>query len=265
MNEILKYMGLSMAVAAAVFSCGGEAPPSGAELSPESAPASGGDAAGLGGTGAAASSGGASGIGDASTGGGLSAGGGSSTGGSPATGGADGSSGGSDGDTGEEPGSTFTPRPAKGLDETGTFTHPGVYSSMGQLEFIKQKVLAGEQPWKEAYDELLATNPTARAITAQAVVPGSADPKERREMDEMTKDGEYANAAALLWYFTGEKKYADFAIETLNAWSRVRAHRHATLPHLGRAPFSQRRRTDGAPAWFGMETNRYRNVPHDGG
>jgi hypothetical protein len=90
---------------------------------------------------------------------------------------------------------------------------------MGQLEFVKQKVLAGEQPWKEAFDDLLATNPTARTITAQAVVPGSSDPKERAEMDEMTKDGEYANAAALLWYFTGEKKYADFAINTLNAWS----------------------------------------------
>lgn len=165
---------------------------SGGSETPEKTTATGGEP-GVDGTGGSGASGGSTSSGDAP----LASGGSSS--------------GGSEGGP--------TPRPTEGLYETGVFTHPGVYSSIGQLEFIKQKILAGEQPWKQAYDELLATDPTSRETTARAVVPGSSDPKERADMDEMTKDGEYANAAAMLWYFTGEKEYADFAIETLNAWS----------------------------------------------
>jgi len=32
------------------------------------------------------------------------------------------------------------------------FVHPGMLHSRADLEFIKRKVLAGEQPWKDAWD-----------------------------------------------------------------------------------------------------------------
>src|SRR6266511_3789007 len=36
----------------------------------------------------------------------------------------------------------------------GSFAHPGVLLSRGQLDFIRGKVQAGAQPWKSAFDQL---------------------------------------------------------------------------------------------------------------
>ncbi|MGI3201515.1 alginate lyase family protein, partial [Streptomyces sp. GLT-R25] len=40
-----------------------------------------------------------------------------------------------------------------------TFTHPGVTVSRGQLDFDRQQVNAGAQPWKGAYDQMLQPVP----------------------------------------------------------------------------------------------------------
>src|SRR4051812_22591746 len=37
------------------------------------------------------------------------------------------------------------------------FTHPGVLASRPQLEFMRTKVLANAQPWKSAYDQMMAS------------------------------------------------------------------------------------------------------------
>ena len=115
-------------------------------------------------------------------------------------------------------GSAGAPLASDSPDADG-FYHPGIFSTRAELDSVKTKVQAGAQPWKAAFDELARTNPTAHAVTARAIVPGSAEPTDRKDMNAMTEDGEYAYAAALLWYVTGERKYADHAIKTLNAWS----------------------------------------------
>ena len=99
-----------------------------------------------------------------------------------------------------------------------TFTHPGIYSTKAQLDFVKQKIEQGEEPWKSAFNKLLESDPTSREPNPRVIVPGSNDPNERSEMDNMTLDGSHAYASALLFYFTGDKKYADYSIEVLNAW-----------------------------------------------
>ena len=38
-----------------------------------------------------------------------------------------------------------------------TFVHPGVTVSQGQLDFARSKVQAGAQPWKAAYDQMMAS------------------------------------------------------------------------------------------------------------
>src|SRR5690349_10079044 len=38
-----------------------------------------------------------------------------------------------------------------------TFAHPGVTVSQGQLDFARAKVNAGAQPWKGAYDQMMAS------------------------------------------------------------------------------------------------------------
>src|SRR5689334_6930579 len=37
------------------------------------------------------------------------------------------------------------------------FAHPGVLNSRAQLDFVRAKVQAGEQPWKGAFDAMLAS------------------------------------------------------------------------------------------------------------
>ncbi len=99
------------------------------------------------------------------------------------------------------------------------FKHPGIFNTKPELDLIKAKISAGEQPWKSAFEKIQASNPTSRTAKPKAKIPGSSDSKHRKDMDEFVLDGEYAYASTLLWYFTGEKKYADHAIEILNAWS----------------------------------------------
>ncbi|MEU1158411.1 hypothetical protein ABZ369_36185, partial [Streptomyces sp. NPDC005918] len=37
------------------------------------------------------------------------------------------------------------------------FVHPGVTVSRGQLDFAREKVDAGAQPWKSAYDQMMGS------------------------------------------------------------------------------------------------------------
>ena len=39
-----------------------------------------------------------------------------------------------------------------------TFIHPGITQSRADLDFMKQKVLAGEEPWKGAWERLRAAS-----------------------------------------------------------------------------------------------------------
>jgi hypothetical protein len=38
-----------------------------------------------------------------------------------------------------------------------SFKHPGVLNSAASLDFVKQKVNSGQQPWKGAYDKMMSS------------------------------------------------------------------------------------------------------------
>ena len=42
-------------------------------------------------------------------------------------------------------------------DIPATFKHPGLLNSMEELQFIKKKIAAGEEPWKSAFEQMKAT------------------------------------------------------------------------------------------------------------
>jgi hypothetical protein len=113
-------------------------------------------------------------------------------------------------------------RPQSGGDETiatKPFRHPGMAQNRDDLEYMKQQVLAGKQPWKTAFENLkketfLDFKP--EPFTHISVGPYGANSTGGREY------GQSASAAynhALMWYITGDKDYANKAIEILNAWS----------------------------------------------
>jgi hypothetical protein len=47
-----------------------------------------------------------------------------------------------------------------------TFKHPGVLVDKEQLDFIKGKVNAGEQPWTDAYNAMMGSNLASPSRTA---------------------------------------------------------------------------------------------------
>ena len=99
------------------------------------------------------------------------------------------------------------------------FSHPGILQSKADMDFMKQKILAGEEPWKTAFENLkkqtsLTFIPTP--VTHISVGPYGANSSGGREY------GQSANAVynhALMWYITGNKAHAEKAVEILNAWS----------------------------------------------
>ena len=49
------------------------------------------------------------------------------------------------------------PATPRAVAAPAAFTHPGVTVSKGQLDFARAKVDAGAQPWKGAFDQMMAS------------------------------------------------------------------------------------------------------------
>lgn len=99
------------------------------------------------------------------------------------------------------------------------FIHPGVNMTQADMQYMKQQVLRGNQPWKGAYDRLLSSvshenenNAVTYVMQGPYNIPDFGGGK-------LLKDAEWAYNFALLWYITNDKKYADKAINILNNWS----------------------------------------------
>ena len=99
------------------------------------------------------------------------------------------------------------------------FVHPGMAQSKDDMEYMKQQVLAGKEPWKTAFENLkkqIDPNFKPQAFSNVSVGPYGANSIGGKEFSES------ASAAynyAILWYITGNKIYADKTIDILNAWS----------------------------------------------
>lgn len=98
------------------------------------------------------------------------------------------------------------------------FVHPGVLVSRGQLDFVKGKIAAGAQPWKDALAKAkssrlanLAYTPHPAAVLTRAT--GSAT------SISFLDDNLAAYTDALVYYYTGDVRYADKSIAILNGWA----------------------------------------------
>src|SRR2546423_2934640 len=101
------------------------------------------------------------------------------------------------------------------------FYHPGVLVNRAQLELIKAKVAAGDEPWKSAYEAAKASEYGSLSYTPRPRATIECGPYSKPDLgckDEQ-RDSVAAYTHALLWSITGESKHADKAIEIMNAWS----------------------------------------------
>jgi len=112
-----------------------------------------------------------------------------------------------------------TPAPAA----PATFTHPGVLVSRPQLDFVKAKVNASAQPWKAAYDQMMASSyaSLSRTPKPRSVVECGSFSNPNFGCTDEREDAIAAYTDALAWYITGDARYAQKSIALMDAWSAV--------------------------------------------
>lgn len=101
------------------------------------------------------------------------------------------------------------------------FVHPGIYQTGADLQFMKRKIEADEDPWKSAWDTLLARDISSLDFHPKPVthiVRGSYGAGQHGN-SEINASVDAAHSHVLQWYVTGQKKHALKTIEILDAWS----------------------------------------------
>ncbi|MEU2552035.1 alginate lyase family protein [Streptomyces sp. NPDC013313] len=113
------------------------------------------------------------------------------------------------------------------------FAHPGVTVSQAQLDFARGKALAGVQPWKGAFDQMTASKyaDLNRTPKPRATVEcGSYSNPDYGCTDER-QDAIAAYTDALAWYITRDARYAQKAIQIMDAWSAtITSHTNSNAP-----------------------------------
>jgi hypothetical protein len=99
--------------------------------------------------------------------------------------------------------------------------HPGINQNAADLAEMKRKVMAGEEPWKGAFDRLKAIADTPFVAKPFAHVLRGPYGRPNIGGNELSRSAEMAYSYALVWYITSDRKYARKAMDILNAWSPV--------------------------------------------
>ncbi|MEU4097045.1 alginate lyase family protein [Streptomyces sp. NPDC026673] len=113
------------------------------------------------------------------------------------------------------------------------FSHPGVLVSRAQLDFVRGKVQAGAQPWKGAYDQMMASSYASQSRTPKprAVVECGSYSNPNYGCTDEREDAIAAYTNALAWYISRDAKYAQKAIQLMDAWSAtITDHTNSNAP-----------------------------------
>jgi hypothetical protein len=111
------------------------------------------------------------------------------------------------------------------------WVHPGAMISQSQLDFIKERVNGNEQPWLDAYNALLEDVKVAVAPSPHVIVEcGSYSiPDVGCKVERDDSISAYGNALA--WAISGETKYAQQAINIMDAYaSTIKGHNNSNAP-----------------------------------
>jgi len=107
-------------------------------------------------------------------------------------------------------------------------THPGMLHTDSDFTFVKAKVEAGAQPWKNAFDHLSESAYAQSSYTPSPVKLlarldytnwGATYPNDWSNYTHLMYDAAAAYQLALRWKLTGDDQYAVTGINILNAWA----------------------------------------------
>jgi hypothetical protein len=113
------------------------------------------------------------------------------------------------------------------------FTHPGVGVSRAQLDFVRSKVQAGAEPWTTAFNQVKNSSyaSLSRTPTPRAVVECGPYSNPNYGCTNEREDAIAAYTDALLWYLTRDDRYAQKAIQLMDAWSAtIQDHANSNAP-----------------------------------
>ncbi|WP_062204025.1 alginate lyase family protein [Streptomyces sp. NBRC 109706] len=114
-----------------------------------------------------------------------------------------------------------------------SFTHPGVLVSRPQLDFVRARVQAGEQPWANAFNQMMASPfaDQSRTPRPRAIVECGSYSNPNHGCTDEREDAIAAYTNALAWYITQDAQYARKAIQLMDAWSGViQDHTNSNAP-----------------------------------
>lgn len=93
------------------------------------------------------------------------------------------------------------------------FTHPGGLHTLADLERMKTNVLAGNSPWLEGWNALIADSQAQSNYAHHA----SADFNANRQNADADAHAVYLNT--IRWYISGDVNFANTATNILNKWA----------------------------------------------
>lgn len=96
------------------------------------------------------------------------------------------------------------------LHSASALVHPGGWFKSYDLELIRTKVAAGEEPWISGWNAIKDTDADENYTpTVSPLISGRSD---------LSDQGHAAYVLAIKWVASGEQKYADAAINIIDAW-----------------------------------------------
>jgi hypothetical protein len=128
---------------------------------------------------------------------------------------------------------TFTLPAIPASAAPATFAHPGVMVSRAQLNFIRDRVNANAQPWRNAYNQMAgsAYGSLSRTAKPRAVVECGPYSNPNLGCTDERQDAIAAYTLALMWYITQNAQYATKSIQIMDAWSNtIRDHTNSNAP-----------------------------------
>jgi hypothetical protein len=107
--------------------------------------------------------------------------------------------------------------------EPFAFAHPGVLVTRAQLDNVRQQLAAGAQPWTSAYNAMRASTFASLSWTPKprSIVECGPSSNPNLGCSDERNDAVAAYTHALQWYLTRDSRYAQKAIQIMDAWSAV--------------------------------------------
>jgi len=106
-----------------------------------------------------------------------------------------------------------------GSVQTQPFLHPGIDMNPKDLEYMKKQALAGQEPWSGAFTRLKEkTSTDIEIVPVTHVIRG---PYGRPDVgaSALLSNANTLYDCALIWFISGEEKYARKALEIIEKWS----------------------------------------------